>query len=98
MKLGKIFFSSLALLTAVAAAIHAESDRSPLVVMASNAAQNQLPVYNSAGQLIQTIPTRGQGGPGATRVVSKPEATWLQLSILDRRPSRCWNGVTTAFT
>jgi hypothetical protein len=34
----------------------------PVVVTASNTAANQLLVYNTGGQLLQTIPTQGQGG------------------------------------
>jgi hypothetical protein len=33
-----------------------------LVVTASNATQNQLLVYSTGGQLVQTIPTQGKGG------------------------------------
>ena len=40
----------------------ASSLRGPLVVTASNATNNQLMVYNSAGALVQTVPTQGQGG------------------------------------
>ena len=58
------YLSILIPLMGAAAALHADSDQSALVVTASNAAQNQLMVYNSGGQLIQTIPTQGQGGVG----------------------------------
>src|SRR5438034_9485838 len=58
------YLSILIPLMGAAAALHADSDQSALVVTASNAAQNQLIVYNSGGQLIQTIPTQGQGGVG----------------------------------
>jgi hypothetical protein len=44
--------------------IHAGSLTGPLVVTASNTAQNQLLVYNSSGILVQTVPTQGQGGVG----------------------------------
>jgi len=37
-------------------------DHNVLVVTASNATQNQLLVYSTGGQLIQTIPTQGKGG------------------------------------
>ena len=43
-------------------AVQADPNRNPLVVTASNATQNQLLVYDSGGQLIQTIATQGQGG------------------------------------
>lgn len=33
-----------------------------LVVTASNAAENQLLVYDTGGKLVQTVPTQGQGG------------------------------------
>jgi hypothetical protein len=42
----------------IAAAVQADT----LVVTASNAAANQLLVYNSGGQLIQTVATQGKGG------------------------------------
>ncbi len=45
------------------AAVSAQNQRGqPLVVTASNAASNQLRVYNTKAQLIQTISTQGQGG------------------------------------
>ena len=47
-----------------AAAVQAASDESALVVTASNAAANQLLVFNSNGKLLQTVPTQGQGGAG----------------------------------
>ncbi len=51
------FFSSLA-----AAAAGAAGSQNALVVTASNASQNQLLVYSSSGQLMQTVATQGQGG------------------------------------
>jgi len=42
----------------------ADSDQHTLVVTASNAVRNQLLVYSSAGALLRTIPTQGQGGVG----------------------------------
>jgi hypothetical protein len=45
-----------------ATAVHADRDRNPLVVTASNATKNQLLIYNSTGKLVQTISTQGQGG------------------------------------
>jgi len=52
----------LALLSSAGAAFAAE--RATVVVTASNAPQNQLLVYDTAGQLLQTVPTLGQGGAG----------------------------------
>jgi hypothetical protein len=49
-------------LIAAATAVHADTDRNALVVTASNAAGNQLLVYNSGGKLIQAVSTQGQGG------------------------------------
>jgi len=40
----------------------ADCDQNALVVTASNAAKNELLVYNSEGVLVQTISTQGQGG------------------------------------
>jgi hypothetical protein len=45
-----------------ATAIQAQSDHKPLVVTSTNAAKNQLLVYDSAGTLVQTLSTQGQGG------------------------------------
>jgi len=55
---------ALGILSVIGAAtvIRADNDQNALVVTASNATQNQLLVYNRGGQLIQTIPTQGQGG------------------------------------
>jgi len=48
------------------AAVSAQSqDGQPLVVTATNASSNQLLVYNTSGQLIQTVGTHGQGGVAA---------------------------------
>ena len=49
-------------LLAAATAVQADTDRNPLVVTASNATTNQLLVFNTAGQLIQTVSTQGKGG------------------------------------
>ncbi len=47
-------------------AVSAQSqDGQPLVVTATNASSNQLLVYNTGAQLIQTIGTHGQGGVAA---------------------------------
>jgi hypothetical protein len=43
-------------------AAQAQRVRNPVVVTASNTAQNQLLVYDSDGALLQTVPTGGQGG------------------------------------
>jgi len=57
-------FSALIALIPAATAVRADSGKDVLVVTASNATTNQLLVYNSAGTLIQTVPTGGQGGVG----------------------------------
>lgn len=54
------FFGALGLLAAISAFGAEKQDI--LVVTASNAASNQLLVYNRAGALVQTISTKGQGG------------------------------------
>jgi len=55
--------TALALLAATATAIPAHArDRHFLVVTASNTPANNLLVYNSSNQLIQTLPTGGSGG------------------------------------
>ena len=56
------FLSILVPLIGAATAVQADTDQNALVVTASNATKNQLLVYNSGGQLIQTVPTQGQGG------------------------------------
>ena len=43
-------------------AVHADSDHKTFVLTSTNAAKNQLLVYNSDGKLIQTLSTQGQGG------------------------------------
>jgi hypothetical protein len=57
-------FSLLAPLVGAAATFPAGNHQNPLVVTASNATQNQLLVYNTAGMLMQTVSTQGQGGVG----------------------------------
>ncbi len=57
------FFGILLPLFGAVTAAQADS-QDALVVTASNAAQNQLLVYNAAGNLIQTVSTLGQGGVG----------------------------------
>ncbi len=58
--------SSLAVVAALTAAASLATaqdwSRHTLVVTASNAAANQLLVYTTSGQLVQTIATNGQGG------------------------------------
>jgi len=44
------------------AAVHADSDHKTSVVTSTNATNNQLLVYDSYGNLIQTLSTHGQGG------------------------------------
>jgi hypothetical protein len=56
------FLSMLVPLMGAAPAVQGGVDRNALVVTASNATKNQLLVYNTGGQLIQTVPTQGQGG------------------------------------
>jgi hypothetical protein len=56
------FFRILAPLVGAAGAAFAAMDTNALVVTASNAASNQLLVYNTAGKLMQTLSTQGQGG------------------------------------
>ena len=55
------FFGILVPLIGALAAAHAQN---ALVVTATNAAQNQLLIYDSSGQLIHTVSTHGQGGVG----------------------------------
>ncbi len=50
------------LLPLLGAVTAAAADQNALVVTASNATQNQLLVYSTGGQLIQTVSTRGAGG------------------------------------
>ena len=57
-------FGILMTFLGAATAVQASGSRTTLVVTASNAPQNQLLVYNSAGQLLQTVSTQGQGGVG----------------------------------
>ena len=56
-------FAALALLAGSAASVpvHAQ-DRQMLVVTASNTPSNNLLVYNTLGNLIQSVPTGGKGG------------------------------------
>jgi hypothetical protein len=56
------FFRILVPLVGAASAVLGATDPEALVVTASNAANNQLLVYNPAGHLVQTLATQGQGG------------------------------------
>jgi len=56
------FLSILVPLIGAVTAVQADPDHDALVVTASNAATNQLLVYNTGGTLIQTVSTQGQGG------------------------------------
>ncbi len=53
---------SVGMLIVGAVTIRAEHDSRPLVVTSTNASENQLQVYDTAGRLVQTIATGGQGG------------------------------------
>ena len=56
--------SALALLLGTATAAQADTDPSDLIVTASNTSPNRLLVYDTADNLLQSIPTQGQGGAG----------------------------------
>lgn len=60
----RIFAFSLPALLVAAASVHAETTGSALVVTASNASNNQLLVYDTSGNLVQSVPTEGNGGVG----------------------------------
>jgi hypothetical protein len=57
-----VFLSLIVTLISASTAVQAAAGRNAVVVTASNAAQNQLLVYSSNGNLIQTISTQGKGG------------------------------------
>jgi hypothetical protein len=57
-------FGIIALLAGTAVTAMAENNQHTLVVTASNAKTNQLLVYSTGGQLVQTVSTKGQGGAG----------------------------------
>ncbi|HUJ32672.1 MAG TPA: hypothetical protein VLY23_15430 [Candidatus Acidoferrum sp.] len=62
-KLGKFCLLGLMLsLLGAATAVRADSARNAWVVTSTNAAKNQLLVYNFSGKLVQTLSTQGQGG------------------------------------
>ena len=56
--------AAAALLLSTSAPANASEASDALIVTASNLATNQLLVFNSAGSLLQTLPTQGQGGVG----------------------------------
>jgi hypothetical protein len=59
----KLFlFPLLLAIFAAAPAVFADADHDAVIVTASNATKNQLLVYDSQGNLIQTVSTQGQGG------------------------------------
>ena len=66
---------TVALLGAVSPIIAGDHDRS-LVVTSSNSPDNQLLVFDTSGELIQSVPTLGQGGAGgnAGGIATKDEA------------------------
>jgi hypothetical protein len=53
-----------ALMTAAVAVVGADGDRT-VIVTSSNTTDNHLRVYDTAGTLIQEVPTLGQGGAGS---------------------------------
>lgn len=59
-----IVFTTVGLLIAASVTFAADRDR-PVIVTASNGVNNQLLVFDTAGALIQSVPTLGQGGVGA---------------------------------
>jgi hypothetical protein len=59
-----IVFTTAGLLIAASATFAADRQR-PVIVTASNGVNNQLLVFDTAGVLIQSVPTLGQGGAGA---------------------------------
>jgi hypothetical protein len=59
-----IVFTIVGLLIA-ASATFAEDDHRPVIVTASNGVANQLLVFDTAGVLLESVPTLGQGGAGA---------------------------------
>jgi len=61
----KLTLLSLAVsLFASVSPLRAQDQGSPLVVTATNAASNQLLVYDTKGKLLQTLSTQGKGGAG----------------------------------
>lgn len=58
-----IVFTTVGLLIAATATFAADR-RPPVIVTASNGVNNQLLVFDTAGALLQSVPTLGQGGAG----------------------------------
>lgn len=56
------YLRNILLLLVAAAGVIQAADPSALIVTASNATSNQLLVYNTGGQLVQTLSTKGTGG------------------------------------
>ncbi|MGA2197319.1 MAG: hypothetical protein ABSH40_18800 [Bryobacteraceae bacterium] len=56
------FFNVVVPLMGAVTAVQAATNQDALVVTASNATNNQLLVYSSAGKLIQAVDTQGKGG------------------------------------
>jgi len=52
------------LLLGASSTIRADRDDRTVIVTSSNAAANQLLVFDTEGALIQTVSTQGQGGVG----------------------------------
>jgi len=63
MMMKSIVFTTIGLLIAATPTFAAE--RRPVIVTASNGVNNQLLVFDTAGALIESVPTLGQGGAGA---------------------------------
>jgi len=76
------YVSALALLLGTASTLPAQNqDRQTLVVTASNAATNQLLVYDASGILTQTVATGGEGGASGN---SGGIASWRdQLAVVN---------------
>jgi len=70
------FLTILVPLIGAVSAVQADPNRNPLVVTASNATQNQLLVYDSGGELIQTIATKAKAASAVTPEASKRMSTW----------------------
>ena len=60
----RMYVLMVAALIGAGTMIHAANADRSVIVTSSNAANNQLLVYDTAGQLVQTLPTQGQGGVG----------------------------------
>lgn len=60
----RMYVLTVAALIGAGTLIHAADRDTSLIVTSSNAAANELLVYDTAGQLLQTVPTQGQGGVG----------------------------------